>query len=422
MGELLIRKEHPAFLDMPGVNPRTEAVFSGDTFISVVESSESSGVTPAGKTWKSFRDERVTTYTWKNGPMRVYEKTRTAAPVRGGRTKMGPLRDHTAHYLNLLHARGKASEGILSEAGVSVSLHEKMMAQYPMREYVKFAPTVTPLLTSENHVELSRKVLGKRYQKSVARALVGVSDEPLIAEMALKGVILFQGIIPTDWIPRLIAASPEWRNQDFYLNRTELREYRRILRTASETQLRRITTRDVDTLPRMLREVWRDDGDEVTPLNLKERTFTTLSNLHDQVTAERNAQRYVERINWRGATPDPREPLIIEYKDTAKDFAKEYDGFTVVAPTSREDLLDWSSFMSNCISSYAYQAAQQQTLLYSVEVEGKMVANIELDPRAGSIKQLLGKFNQSVKPEIGDKIKAAIIESWPEAVVNGGWQ
>ena len=420
MGKLLLRKEFPAPVGIPGVRPRSKAVFEGETFISVVESSEASGVTPAGMAWKSFRDEQVTTYTWKRGPMRVYHKGRMTPRGRNARSKMGPLRDDTARSLNGIHL-GLGAD-LLVEAGVLSRLQTKVSSQYPMREYVKFAPVVTPLLTAENHVDLTRRILGKRYQKSVARAMVGVSNDTVVSTEALKAVILFQGIIPTDWIPRLIEASPGWRYQDFYRDRTELREYRKILRTASETQLRRITTRELNVLPRMLREVWRDDGDTEVPLNLRERTFATLAELHDQITRERNARYRAERADRGWGTSLDQGPLVIEYKDEAKNFVKEYDGFTVVAPTSREDLLGWSSYMNNCISSYAKQAAEGSTLLYSVEVEGKMVANIELDPHTGSVRQLLGKYNQSVPGEMSLKIKEAIKETWPEAVTTEGWQ
>lgn len=455
MSELLLtRPIGGVYYNRPEGEQLIESVFRGDKTVSHIRSTKRTGESPSGKSWTSFRTNSIETFSWRNGPVRVYTRTRqyTGGGRRGRRSFLGPLRDHTSETLRgLVHPLTRDQEGILAEAGVPIL--DQIRADYPMQEYFSFAPVVTPLLAANNHVELSRRVLGKRYQRSVPRALVGLdehvrrgmSKESVTA--ALQAVILFQGIMPTDWLPGIIDSTPDWRyvtDSEFFDRREELRAMRRLLRTATEPQLRRIATRELDVLPRMIDELRRDQkylrDYHNAELNLSDYTFTSLSNLHEQLNAPREAARReaarrwaatdpVDQIDWEARRAqreaeavERAKNTVIEYEDEAKDFAKEYDEFSVIAPANGAELMEWSDYMNNCIRSYGTQAAEGQTLLYGVKQGEKMVANMELDPRTGNVKQLLGRFNQSLDTDLSEKIKQVVLQTWPNATVNEGWQ
>ena len=414
---------------------RTVGVFVNDKTILVSESLKKTGVTKDGKKWTSFREERKTMFSQKKGPMRVYDRHRVAVDGRRQvRTKMGPIRDVTAGTLDRLVRLDALTvvrnpifyDGVDALFASEFSPVEKIKQDYPLSEVVMFASGgVTPLLTSQNPVELTRRILGKNYQKTVARKLgeIMAAGDRGKASNAIKLTMLLSGIVPTDWIPRVLeGTSRSLIHNEPFGRRDDLRHFRAMLKTATETQLRRITTNGLDQFVWALKEVSNDLEGLATQLNvnvpLSEYEFTSLIGLHNHFIAERNRRYQVERERYTRPLPS----YDIEYKDKALDFVKEYDGFTVVAPENSGMLRDWSNYMNNCISGYARQASDGQTLLYGVNDGDRLIANIELDPSTGTVKQLLGKYNQSVPADMSAKIKSAIKENWPDAAVDGGWQ
>lgn len=300
---------------------------------------------------------------------------------------------------------------------------DRIKQSYPLWESVMFQSGLTPYLTSQNPTELSRRILGKNYQKTVARSLGDVMTNHSRSQAAnvTKMVMLFSGIVPTDWIPRVIEGTifAQGYNPPFH-NREDLRTYRALLKTATEPQLRRITTNDLHLLSPVMRDILMDlENLPEEERRLESHTFTSMWDLHQRFIEDRN-RRY--RENRFVYSSPALKSYDIEYADKALDFVKEYDGFTVVAPENSATLREWSDYMSNCISGYAGDAAEGRTLLYGVNAGDKLIANIELDPATGNVKQLLGKYNQSVPTEMSTKIKAAIQQTWPEATVDGGWQ
>lgn len=416
-----------------GVENLASVFDSGDGVVTLMTSSKSTGVSKSGKPWTSYRNEEIYYFSWRRGPMRVYNKSRVSLNHGMGpnRTKMGPLRDDTAESLWRLDmashrsdedVRVRTSFGALHRSGVSAPF-DRLRSDYPLIDVARPKPVVTPFLTAENPVELARRILGKNYQKPVARALGALMDGNHKEQLSnsILMTMLLQGIVPADWIPRVLeGASRSLYRVSPFRSREDLRYYRSFLKTASEPQLRRITSRDLHELVQAIREVPIDlENLEAGQQRLDAHEFTSLIGLHQDFIDARNRAYREQYRDYARPTPSSYD---IAYQDKALEFAKEYDGFTVVAPEGSNMLREWSNYMNNCISSYASQASAGYTLLYGVTQGDKLIANIELNPKTGDVKQLLGKYNQSVPAEMSDKIKAAINQTWPDAVVDQGWQ
>ena len=406
------------------------SVFQKENSVTVIESVKTTGVSVNGKPWTSFRNDRELTFSWKRGPVRVYEKKRVEPYGRRTRSYMSHLVDGTAENLertfrwenNPMH-HAAFPDGFVTLMQSEFSPLERIKQSYPLWESVMFQSGLTPYLTSQNPTELARRILGKNYQKTVARSLGDVmTNHPRSrAAHSTKMVMIFSGIVPTDWIPRVIEGTifDQGYNPPFH-NRGDLRTYRALLKTATETQLRRITTHDLHLLSPVMRDIIMDlEGLPEEERRLEAHTFTSMWDLHQQFIEAHN-RRY--RENRQAFSSRARKSYDIEYADKALDFVKEYDGFTVVAPENSATLREWSDYMNNCISGYDGAAAEGRTLLYGVNAGDKLIANIELDPATGNVKQLLGKYNQSLPEEMSTKIKTAIQQTWPEATVDSGWQ
>lgn len=397
---------------------RWESILSTPSGFMTTESIRKSGTTAGGKSWSRFREEYVQFFSLRSGKLRVYSRERVALREPGGRatgrSKMGPIRDNTANAVS----RASTPVEYIDERYHIGAKHlgydsyiEFISKEFPMHDkFNVLSPGAISHMRTETLVDLCRDVMGRNYQRVIPRALgaVGGQYDKALRSSFLQTVKVFQGIVPTDWIVDLFVVPDRGRINLLFQNRDDLRDLRRFLKTANETQLRRLTRNPPNDFQILLRDTFR------TRDTLEGVEFRTIQDLHDEP--------YARDIAARGFTytPPPAEP--IEYSGAALKFVGDAEGFSIVAPKDTKVLQEWSNFMHNCINGYGTYAAKGNTLLYAVMQENKMVANMELDPKTGSIKQLLGKYNQSLDTNLSSAVKSRVLSVWPSADVDNGWE
>lgn len=390
-----------------------ESVFTTPSGFMTTKSTRRTGTTEGGKNWSRFQEQSVTYFSMKSGKLRVYRKERRVPrDHRGrvsGRSKLGPIRDYTGLVVDMGGERWGSCR--LSDIGADHlgfdSFEALLQQEFPLRDILKpSASGVLNLTRAVSLVDASKLILGKNYQKSVPRALardVGPDTVNLRTSFA-QAAMVFQGIVPTDWIADLFVIPVYGHRDVLFQTRDELRDLRRFLRSASQTQLRRLTRNPPENFQVLLRDTYRRG------VTLEGVDFRNLNELHDNIAQ-------TERASRRKA-----ENMPIEYSGKAKKFLGELEDLTIVAPSCTEELFAWSSTMGNCISGYGRYAAKGETLLYAVMRGEKMVANMELDPKTGTIRQLLGKYNDSLDKPLSDAVKSRVLSVWPKANVNDGWE
>lgn len=362
----------------------------------------------SGKTYARFKDTSNVFYSWRNGRLRVYSKNGKA------------IRDVTHLYA----VRGLVSlrqEGDLRDRGFEMALGktyaEAVDEHYPLLGYFRGAPGIMAYLAQPNVQEFTREFFGKsNYRKDLVRRVAGLSEN-LRAESASTVLLTaksLNNLVPIDWLIAWMETGDKDRGLSFgrlpFWTDPNPRKGRAMFRTADQKQLRRLLKDQKPALTGLndsandfhrLRDA--DPGYRLSALQ-----FGTFRELHDVLA------RDATRIQY------PRKE--ISYKGKGGKLPGDYGDIKIVAPQDTHDLLDWGTYMSNCISGYGNRAAEGSTLLYAVMEGDRMVANMELDPRTGDIRQLLGKYNDHVPREIADATKDAIRLVWPNANTEGGWQ
>lgn len=392
-----------------------KSVFSTPSGFMITHSNRRSGVTPGGKTWSRFQEQSVDFYSMKSGKLVIYRKERIT-PARNygqprGRSRMGPVRDWTSRSLL---AYGVNFSTSLHDVGAKhlgfQGYSELIQKEFPLAADIQAGvPSSTNLLRYSSLVDMSRHLMGKHYQKGVPRAFAQVTDNaaPTIRRSFLELSMIFKGVIPTDWLVGLYQESPTHYYPNLFSHRDTLRDMRVFLRTANETQLRRLVRNPTPRFAAHFRDTYRSID------TLEGVDFRSMQDLHDNLY-----RRNYDLGHVRQQAP----AKVIEYKGKARKFLGEQDGFTIIAPEDTSVLYGWSNTMGNCISGYGFQAAAGNTLLYAVMREDKMVANMELEPKTGTVRQLLGKYNQSLDPALSSSIKSRVLSVWPKANVNSGWE
>lgn len=391
-----------------------KSVFTTPNGFMVATSERRSGKNKhSGKTYSKFQETKVEFFSMKRGVLDVYSKERDATHDERGRrkaSKMGGVRLSTPRFL-----RGygwNAENEKYYDIGAAHLGYDSMNAfvdkEFPLRkDFRADVPGISALLRHDNLTVMARSLMGKHFQKGVPRVLAqatGRYDVGQTRSRLLGLPMMFQGIVPTDWIVDIMQAGAGGGVDHVFHTRDELRIVRRILKTASETQLRRLTRNPTDAFSVLL----RDTIDLITTFEGLE--FRDLDELHNTVAP---------RVHRAAKAQERDRPLELDKK--AEKFVGEADGFTIIAPEKTSDLYGWSETMGNCISGFGNKVAQGQSRLFAVMQENKMVANIELDP-SGTVKQLLGQYNAHLDEELSAAVKGRILTVWPKAKVDGGWQ
>jgi hypothetical protein len=142
---------------------------------------------------------------------------------------------------------------------------------------------------------------------------------------------------------------------------------------------------------------------------LEDIQFTSFKELHDALSRDQRKLR------------EPEVPVA--YRKRGKALAGEYGDYRIVAPRTTYDLIDWGQDMNNCIGGYGYAASTGTSLLYGVYQGSTLLGNMEINPKNGDIRQLLGKHNAPVADKACvEAVHAAVKAQWPNANVAGGWQ
>ncbi|URP22273.1 hypothetical protein SEA_BIG4_240 [Microbacterium phage Big4] len=386
----------------------------------VARSERSFGTTEGGKKWSRFQETEVEFFSKKSGVLKVYRKSRHIPRDRhgrrDGRSKMGTVRDITPIFLTRMKTYRNPNSMPMYDIGAQSmgysSILDLVEKEFPLyRGFDMHVPGIATLVRHENLMSMSRQVLGKNFQKSIPR-LLGTPEgtyAPLARSGYLELAMVFQGIVPTDWIAEIIEALENRRGRgmggglDLY-TRDEVRKMRRFLRTGNQTQLRRLTRNPDGEFMYLFRDSYRRME------TLENVEFRTLAELHDTVAPRVQAARRVIEAD--------REITLTK---KAEEFVGEGENFTVIAPRKTGELFEWSKIMGNCISGYGNYAVDGHSQLFAVMQEDKMVGNIELGPD-GSIKQLLGKYNQSLDKDLNAALKARVKAVWPKADINARWE
>lgn len=369
----------------------------------------------SGKTYSRFDEKSAEIYSWKrNNRMRVYQVTTRKLQDRGTNRfqKVRNIHDMTTHVLSSPHHYTRdVNEGFQLRFGKSAD--QVFREEYPMLAFADPAKNLTPHLVAKDASDLTLRLYGNpRYRKDLVRAVGGLLEYAPnnVTSMALVAGKIFAGLAPNDWLVGWIPRVARETEVNFSPYTADLRisEARRMFRTASEKQIRRLLTTDgnlkgfQDTLNIFQYLQQRDDN-----YGLRDLSFGSFKELHDALARD---QRKIK---------NPSKP--IEYTGSAAELPGEYGEYRIVAPKDTWELAEWGETFSNCISGYGYAAIAQTSLLYAVYRGAEMVANMELTPK-GDIKQLLGKYNSGVDAEIQDAVYDAILARWPYANVAGGWQ
>lgn len=394
---------------------RWEGVLSTPSGFMVSMSTRHTGTTEGGKNWSRFREESVKFFSMRSGKLRVYSKERRINRDRRGRptgrSKMGPIRDTTSSVIiGFQNDTGPHDLYNIGARHLGFETFDTLISkEFPLVYDFSWKPGILGLLRKNSVVEMSREILGKNYQKNVPRIIASAENE-YVRSYHTQTLQVFQGIVPTDWIANLLVTPNVIHiGPNLFADREGLRDLRRFLRTANETQLRRLTRNPPQNFQILLRDTYRALD------TLEGVDFRNLEDLHDSINARRRGRYAVSYYT-------PPEPVTIKYSGAAKKFIGKESGFSIIAPETTATLMDWSDTMHNCISGYGRYAAEGSTLLYAVMQEDKMVANMELDPKSGSIKQLLGKYNQTLDSALASAVKSRVLTIWPSADVDHGWE
>lgn len=363
----------------------------------------------SGKTYSRFDHQESTIFSWKRADrLRVYRSYKLPRRNGGGRR----FQDITAMAIQSpdFWARGdRLDDAFRTLRGSDAAT--VIRNEYPLAKNCMPTEGVTSHLRHSDATSFTRSLFGEKYaRKDLVRSVGGVleyahNDTTAAALLAGKTV---RGLVPTDWIVDWVPTVARESSVQRVLPRE--RDLRRLLRSASPKQLRRLVTSDGSLYG--ITDSVRSFGlirEQVPDYALSDLSFASFKELHDVLSRD---QRKLKEPNFD-----------IEYKGKAKKLTGDYEGYRIVAPKSNHDLVDWGTQMSNCIGGYGRAATAGQSLLYGVYEGDSLIANMELDPRGGHIRQLLGKYNAGLKDERAvEAVHAAVKSTWPGANVDGGWQ
>jgi hypothetical protein len=268
-----------------------------------------------------------------------------------------------------------------------------MAEVYHLEEYNSIPKGMLQNFRQTNAKDYVTSIFGKdRYRRDLLKA--ACSTTPEIVAIAKE----FRGLVPIDWIINFMRNHS--KENAFPVNGFSVKGLRNVLTQLDPRSYRYLLNDTEDRLDR-----WAADIARRRRVNGPIRA-TSFHNLHDELYPTYGGYEYVqsnEAIKLIGA-------------------AKELDGLVIDDLTfhpAREtnDMVKWSSEMSNCISGYTSEAINGRGVYAAVERDGKVIANIEIVNNR--LKQLLGKYNQSLDDTTKIKIVNALNDKGVETV--GDW-
>lgn len=253
-------------------------------------------------------------------------------------------------------------------------------------------------LREETPIDYTRKLFAKKYyRKDLVKALVAAPLE--LHSRAVSAA----GLVPTDWIIEGLRNDPRRAlpgARQFY-TAEERRTFRMFLR-AVPPRLRRRYVVGEDTPTGYLLDIPRIMND--TTFNIDFRRYRSIQEIHEAwMTNLGNTSNIDEQLTTNGIIP--------LNKQTEKLISVSIPEFEIVPATTREDLINWSNEMNNCIRGYYYDACQDNKSYLGVYHNGQLMANVEIVD--GNVTQFLGKYNNGFAANM-DKVKP-ILNTWINA-------
>lgn len=382
-----------------------------DDVIAVKDSTHIKGQNKhSGKNFSRFQNRKSTFYSWKSGRMRVY----TNQPKVG-------FRDETSHALESIKNKYLMDDGNKSfelpdpfQMRFDKTKAEVFKSEYPLTEF--FAPLdgLTPKLNRPDVQGFVRDTFGSKYRKDLART-VGELATWTNPQNSSRLTALAAGLsrhVPVDWLVEYLKAEgarSEVHNGGMSWALTP-KQVRDLFKSADPMQIRRALRNSTGQITHLF-----DAHRSLKAIQLRKPDyalsgiqFKDFNELHDVLARDFRKVDTMEQD--------------IEYTGKAAKLPGEYGGMTIEAAQTTHTLVDWGTTMNNCIGSYGSAAVRGTSLLYAVrDQSGKMLGNMELNPKTGSIVQLVGKNNGKFA---GDRevIQEAVKRVWRGANVRDGYQ
>lgn len=365
----------------------------------------------SGKNYSRFQLQNATFYSWKSDRLRVY----TNQPKIGFRDSTSSVLDNLGNKYRMNDRMGDFGLEDPFEMRFGVSKVDILRSNYPLVEF--FAPLdgLTPKMNRPDVQSFTRDLFGTKYRKDLARTVgeLATWTNPQIASRLTALALGLSRTVPVDWLVEYLKAEgarSDVRNGAMFWALTP-KQIKDLFRTADPMQIRRALRNSPGQMThlfdahRSLRGIQSRKAD----YSLSNIQFKDFQELHDVLARDFRKVDVMEQD--------------IEYRGKAAKLPGEYDGFVIEAPGTTHTLVDWGETMNNCIGSYGSAAVKGRSLLYAVRdsATGKMLGNMELRPKDGSIVQLVGKNNGKFG---GDRqaVHEAIRKVWKNARVDDGYQ
>lgn len=375
------------------------SIRENDRCVNAVQRQYKTGTTATGKTWSRWDDYSRVMYSDRSGRLRVYIRGRLS-----DRSKY--FHEDTSRSLERLMYNASELDSSFHNVFGMVA-RDKVVHDYPLIEDFVPKTGMVTYLTETNVPDMLKRVMGKHYQKTLIRHLRDITTNA--RSDYLFFLMTWKGLVPTDWLGSIESAPRYWYREDIQCIRNLLKEFR------------------LSDRKRILAE-----------MTAAERHTSALA--YDDIAGVANSfngePRLPDGYRYHGANVLHREfaPQIRWARDgsgVSTEYSFTYSGKTqqlgdisqhLVLPETASEMCEWSSQMHNCVSSFASKVNSGGTAIYGVKDGENLIGNLEIDPKTGDVRQLLGKYNKSLPENWLETVYADIQKIWPGAKVYGGWQ
>ncbi len=125
-----------------------------------------------------------------------------------------------------------------------------------------------------------------------------------------------------------------------------------------------------------------------------------------QEMMERTMEQYYCAYWQKHATPEQEAKIADRInallERMSKRLAWRVGDYTVVVPTTRREFVAEGKAMHNCIGGYFEKCADGETICFFIRKNGKRLADVEISPTTGEIRQCRAKFNIDTDKETRD--------------------
>lgn len=366
----------------------------------------------SGKSFSRFQPRTSTFYSWKSDRLRVY----TNVPRVG-------FRDVTSLSLQSLTDRWAMNDHMDSYAlpdpfqiRFDQDKKDVLRLNYPLTEFLAPLDGLTPKLNRPDIQTFTQDLFGNKYRKDLARTIAELATwtNPQIASRVTGIALGLSRTVPVDWLVEYMKA--EGARSDILIGGMPMdwaltpKKIKELFQSADQMQIRRVLRNSTGQIThlfdahRSLKAIQSRKPDYA----LSDLRFKDFEELHDVLARDFRKLDVMEQD--------------ITYTGKAAKLVGDYGDFVIEAPQTTHTLVDWGTTMNNCIGSYGRAATRGTSLLYAVrDKEGKMLGNMELRPKDGSVVQLVGR-NNGAFPGKTEGVHEAIRKVWKSARVDDYYQ